>query len=62
MTLGQLLEQISLKVQEIVNKLKEILNKDVKQRRDCLFFVSRETFIKVVFVIGRRKRNVKRRN
>ena len=34
MTLGQLLEQISLKVQEIINKLKEILNKDVKQR-DC---------------------------
>ena len=51
MTLGQLLEQISLKVQEIVNKLKGILNKDVKQR-DCFFFVSRETFIKVVFVIG----------
>ena len=61
MTLGQLLEQISLKVQEIVNKLKGILNKDVKQR-DCFFFVSRETFIKVVFVIGWRKRSVKRRN
>ena len=61
MTLEQLLERISLKVQEIVNKLKEILNKDVRQR-DYFFFVSRETFIKVVFVIGRRKRSVKRRN
>lgn len=30
MTLEQLLKRISLKVQEIVNKLKEILNKDVK--------------------------------
>ena len=51
MILEQLLERISLKVQEIVNKLKEILNRDVKQR-DCFFIVSRETFIKVVFVIG----------